>query len=174
MSCPEWRRLAVLRNQRRDDEPEEWTAALEHFDRCPSCRPEALKADPLLLFRRLPVAELTPAEERSEVESMRLAVTALRTAGSLESRRRFAGWRRWAAAAVLAVASLAVTRDRVPQLATAAVATPPPALRQAPVLPADQEPLAIEGLSRPGRRIYQMTDGKDFSVTWIVDESLEI
>jgi hypothetical protein len=163
-----------LRDTLRDDEPEGWTEALEHFDGCPSCRSEALKADPLLLFRRLPVAELTPAEERSEVESMRLAVTALRHAGRLESRRRFAGWRRWAAAAVLAVASLAVTRDRAPQLVTAAVVTPLPALRQAPVLPADQEPLAIEGLSRPGRRVYQIPDGRDLSVIWIVDESLEI
>jgi len=161
VSCPEWRRLAVLR----EDEPEGWTLALEHFDRCPSCRPEALKADPLLLFRRLPVAELTPAEERSEVESMLLAVTAMRTAGRLESRRRFAGWRRWAAAAVLAIASLALTRDRVPQLATATAA--------APALPAAQEPLAIEGLNRPGARVYQM-NGEGLSVTWIVDESLEI
>jgi len=160
------------RDKRRDDEPEGWTQALEHFDGCPSCRSEALKADPLLLFRRLPVAELTPAEERSEVESMRLAVTALRNAGRLESRRHFAGWRRWAAAAVLAVASLAVTRDRAPQLATAA-APPPPALRPAPALPASQEPPAIEGLNRPSARVYQM-NGEGLSVTWIVDESLEI
>jgi hypothetical protein len=161
-----------------DTEPEGWAEAVEHFDGCPSCRPEALKADPLLVFRRLPVAELTPAEERSEVESVRQAVAAMRTASRLESHRRFAGWRRWAAAAVLAFASLAVGRDRSPQLtppAMTAMTEAAPAVRPAPFRqPATAAgSLAIEGLNRPKARVYHL-DGEGVQVTWIVDESLEI
>lgn len=170
MSCPEWSRLAA----RRDEEPEGWAEALGHFDGCPRCRPEALKADPLLVFRRLPVAELSPAAERSEAESMRLAVAAMRNAGRLDSSHRFAGWRRWAAAAVLALASLAVSRDRAPRpishsisgIAAAAVAKPA-------VQHAAGEPAAIEGLNRPGARVYHM-DGEGLSVVMIVDESLDV
>jgi hypothetical protein len=169
VSCPDWSRVAA----RRDDEPESWTEALEHLDDCPRCQPEALKADPLLVFRRLPVTELNPAAERSEVESMRLAVAAMRNAGRLESHHRFAGWRRWAAAAVLAVASLAVSRDR-PHSATGVAATAmPPAAKEAAAQPAGQEPAAIEGLNRPGARVYHM-DGEGISVFMIVDESLDV
>jgi len=174
-TCPDWRRLATLRALRtpQDTEPEGWALAVEHFDGCPSCRPEALKADPLLVFRRLPVEELTPAEERSEVESMRHAVAAMRTASRLESRRRFAGWRRWAAAAVLVLASLAVDRDREPRPATTAAA--PPAAQPVPFgLGVAEGSPAIEALNRPKARVYQLLDGEKLKVTWIVDESLEI
>jgi hypothetical protein len=171
-TCPEWSRLAALRTPQ-DTEPEGWASALEHFDGCPRCRPEALKADPLLVFRRLPVAELTAAEERSEVESVRQAVTAMRTASRLESRRRFGGWRRWAAAAVLAFASLTVGRDREPQPATTAAA--PAAMQPAPFgLGAAEGSPAIDGLNRPEARVYHLDGGKELQVTWIVDESLEI
>lgn len=170
MSCPEWRRVAA----RRDDEPAGWTAALEHLDGCPRCRPEALKADPLLVFRRLPVTDLNPTAERSEAESMRLAVAAMRNASRLESSHRFAGWRRWAAAAVLAVASLAVSRDRSPHSTSAiAAAVAPPAVQNAAAPPATPEPAAIEGLNRPGARVYHM-DGEGISVFMIVDENLDV
>jgi hypothetical protein len=169
VSCPDWSRLAVLR----DDEPKGWTAALEHLDACPGCRPEALKADPLLAFRRLPVTDLAPAEERSEAESMRLAVAAMRNAGRLESRHHFAGWRRWAAAAVLALASLAVSRDRAPHPASGIAAAVPPPAAQHVMTPAATEPAAIEGLNRPGARVYHM-DGEGLSVFMIVDESLDV
>jgi hypothetical protein len=167
VSCPEWSHLSA----RRDEEPEGWTEALEHLDGCQQCRPEALKADPLLVFRRLPVTELAPAAEQSEVESMHLAVAAMRNAGRLESRHRFAGWRRWAAAAVLAVAFLAVSRGRAPHPIPATAAVAAPALR--PVPASSQEPLAIEGLNRPGARVYHM-DGEGISVYMIVDESLDV
>jgi len=172
VSCPDWSRVAA----RRDDEPEGWTEALEHLDDCPHCRPEALRADPLVVFRRLPVAELNPDAERSEVESMRLAVAAMRNArnaGRLESRHRFAGWRRWAAAAVLALASLAVSRDRPHSTPGIAASVTPPAAREAAAQPAAQEPAAIEGLNRPGARVYHM-DGEGISVFMIVDESLDV
>ena len=172
MTCPEWSRLAALR----DDEPEGWAGALEHLDDCQLCRPEALKADPLLVFRRLPVTELNPAAEQSEVESMRQAVAAMRNArnaGRLESRHHFAGWRRWAAAAVLAVASLVVSRDRPHPAASIAASVTPPAAKEAAAQPAAQEPAAIEGLNRPGARVYHM-DGEGISVFMIVDESLDV
>jgi hypothetical protein len=177
VSCPDWSRLAVLSDQSRDDEPAAWTAALEHLDACPSCRPEALKADPLLAFRRLPVTDLAPAQERSEAESMRLAVAAMRNAGRLEPRHHFAGWRRWAAAAVLALAFLAVSRDRAPHPAGVASAVPPFAAPHV-TAPATSgasaaEPAAIEGLNRPGARVYHM-DGEGLSVFMIVDESLDV
>lgn len=183
MACPDWSRLAVLRVQG-DTEPEGWSAAVEHFDGCPSCRPEALKADPLLVFRRLPAVELTPAAEQSEVESVRQAVAAMRTASRLESRRRFTGWHRWAAAAVLVFASLAVGRDRAPELTPAPTTLPTAAVSPATELgpfragAAAGSP-AIEGLNRPGARIYHLDGGhldggEDLQVTWIVDESLEI
>jgi hypothetical protein len=170
VSCPEWSRLSA----QREDEPQGWTAALEHFDGCQQCRPEALKADPLLVFRRLPVTELNSAAERSEVESMRLAVAAMRNAGRLESRHRFAGWRRWAAAAVLAGAALAVSRDRTPHSIPApgfAGTVSPTAVHAAS--PSVAEPAAIEGLNRPGARVYHM-DGEGMSVFMIVDESLDV
>lgn len=112
--CPDWNVL-VLHRERDGAAPEGWTAALEHFDACRECRREALAADPLLVFRRLPAPAVSPAEERSAVESMRQAVAAMRTAERLESGRRFAGWRRWGAAAVLAVASLSVSWDKAPE-----------------------------------------------------------
>jgi hypothetical protein len=190
VSCPDWRGLAALRRQepQEDAEPAGWAAAVAHFDACPRCRREALLADPLLVFRRLPAAELDEAAERSEVETMRQAVTAMRTARRLDSRRRFTGWRRWAAAAVLALAALSASsesHDRSPlellapspaPLALAPLALAPLAL--APLAPAagpdaghGQE--TLEGLNRPAARVYQMS-GKNLSVVWIVDKSLDV
>jgi len=170
VSCPEWSRLAA----QRDHEPEGWAAALEHLDACQRCRPEALKADPLLVFRCLPVTDLNPAEERSEAESMRLAVAAMRNAGRLESPHRFAGWRRWSAAAVLALASLALGRGRTPHSTSVlTAATALPAAQHAAAPPAAGEPAAIEGLNRPNARVYHM-DGEGLSVFMIVDESLDV
>lgn len=169
-TCPDWSRLAARRTLG-DTEPEGWASALEHFDGCPRCRPEALKADPLLVFRRLSVAELTPAGEQSEVESVRQAVTAMRTASRLESRRRFGGWHRWAAAAVLAFASLTVSRDPAP---TPEITAAPVPMQPVPFgLGAAEGSSAIEGLNLPEARVYQLGDEK-LQVTWIVDESLEI
>lgn len=182
MSCPDWSGLAALRRQdpqeQEDADPAGWAAAVTHFDACPRCRREALLADPLLVFRRLPSAELDEAGERSEVETMHQAVTAMRTAQRLESRRRFTGWRRWAAAAVLTLAALSASsqsRDRSP---LALMAPSPAPLALTPLAPAagpdaghGQE--TLEGLNRPAARVYQMS-GKDISVVWIVDKSLDV
>jgi hypothetical protein len=148
VSCPDWTTLAAHRHERRGVEPEGWRAALEHFDSCSACRREALAADPTLVFRRMPGMALTPADEAAEVDSMRQAVAAMRTASRLESSRRtFAGRRRWAAAAVLAVAALSLGRDGGPiqdhgALATsfAAEAAGPPAGRLEPAVSEDLSP----------------------------------
>lgn len=171
MNCPEWSRLAAERKRDLSSEPEGWTEALAHFDSCGLCRKEALAADPLLVFRRLPAADLTPAAERLEVESMQQAVAAMRTARRLEARGRFAGWRRWAAAAVLAGVSLGVGRDKAPRLQVVA-AVPPAHAVPAAALPAVP---VVEDLDRPGARVYQhLEEGDDFPVAMIVDESLDV
>lgn len=179
VSCPDWSRLAAARNAQESPEgyfegqqSAAWTEALEHFDSCSRCRGEALKADPLLVFRRLPAPDMSAGEERLEVESMQQAVAAMRTARRLESRGeargRFAGWRRWAAAAVLAVVSLGVGRDREPSLDR--MAAPPPAhTRAVPASSGAAAPL-LDGLDRPGARVYQW-DSDDLSTVMIVDES---
>jgi hypothetical protein len=156
LSCPDWTALAA----RRHAEPGGWSEAVRHFDACALCRRDALAADPLLVFRRLPVAELTPSEERSEVERNRQAVAAMRTAERLEL-RRFAGWRRWGAAAVLALAALSVGRGNAYRSEQAA------AIVHAPASP------ALEGVNRPGARVYHMT-GEGISVTMVFDESLDV
>jgi len=161
VSCPDWSGAAT----RRETEPDGWAAAVEHFDSCGLCRQDALAADPLLVFRRLPAVELTPAEERSEVEAVRQAVAAMRTAERLEVRRRFAGWRRWAAAAVLALASLSVGRDKVRHLESV---TMPPVRASEPAAGP-----TLEELNRPQARVYHMA-GEGVSVFMIVDESLDV
>ncbi len=173
MSCPDWRGLAAGRHaddtgdigNTGDTAPGGWATAVEHFDTCTLCRRQALMADPLLVFRRLPAVELTPADERSEVEAVRQAVATLRAAERLDVRRRFAGWRRWSAAAVLAVVALSVSRDKTASL--------PPAVVMSPAaMPATSAP-ALEGVNRPGARVLHMAS----EGTWVLmvfDESLDV
>jgi hypothetical protein len=113
MSCPDWRRLDPAARDASgapgaagnagkasnaggavdaDDallHAVHWQQALSHLDSgCPHCWREALAVDPTLIFRRLPVPELSPAQEAEEVEAARLAVAAMRTASRLEARGR--------------------------------------------------------------------------------------
>ncbi|HYO16729.1 MAG TPA: hypothetical protein VE685_26325 [Thermoanaerobaculia bacterium] len=173
MSCPDWTALAAHRHDRRGVEPDGWQTALEHFDSCPACRREALAADPTLLFRRLPEIARTPDDEEAEVHSMRQAVAAMRSASRIEaSQRSFAGWRRWAAAAVLALAALSLGRDGGPTLDRAeAVATSSvPELGGQPV--SGPKPPLHEGLDLPDARVYQVDD-EEFRVLMVYDESFE-
>lgn len=171
MSCPDWTALAAHRHERWAVEPDGWQTALEHFDSCPACRREALAADPTLLFRKLPEIA-TPAGEEAEVRSMRQAVAAMRAASRIESSQRsFAGWRRWAAAAVLAVAALSLGRDGAYRLDHAAMlaVSAAPAWAQ-PV--SGPEPPLHEGLDLPGARLYQH-DQKELRVLMVYDESFD-
>ena len=175
MGCPDWSALAA---RRQHDEPE-WAAAVEHFDACTLCRRDAVAADPLLVFRRLPVVEMTPAEESSEVAAMRQAVAAMRTGKRLEARRSFAGWRRWAAAAVLAVVSLSVSRDREPGLDLMVTVPQAPVSRTSvsrtamPAASLGASVPVLDGVNRPGARVYHL-DSDDLSSVMIFDESLDV
>ncbi|MFL6237732.1 MAG: hypothetical protein ACJ76N_31740 [Thermoanaerobaculia bacterium] len=169
MSCPDWQGLVAAR-EGAEAEPAGWAEAMAHLDACPRCRREALAADPLLVFRRLPVLEMPEGDERAEAESMRQAVAAMRTARRLEPRQH-AGWRRWAAAAVLAIASLSVSWDKAPR-----PEPEPVALKAAEPAPAAQRPAvpaALEALDGSDARIYQM-NGQDLTGFMIVDNKVDV
>jgi hypothetical protein len=170
MSCPDWTFLVAARESA-DAEPAGWTEAMAHLDACPRCRREAVAADPLLVFRRLPAMAMPEGDERAEAESMRQAVAAMRTARRLESRQHFAGWRRWAAAAVLATASLSVSWDKAPRPAepepvALKAAEPAPA-----VLPASSA--TLESLDGADARVYQM-NGQGVTAFMIVDHKVDV
>lgn len=172
MSCPDWTRLVALR-EGADAEPAGWVEAMAHLDACPHCRRDAVAADPLLIFRRLPAVEMPEGDERAEAEAMRQAVAAMRTARRLESRQRFAGWRRWAAAAVLATASLSVSWDKVPRTQE----PEPVALKPAAAVPAVAKPSTagstLEALDGSDARVYQM-NGEDLTAFMIVDHKVDV
>lgn len=183
MSCPEWKTLAAHRLDPGAREPAEWSEALDHFDGgCRLCRRDALRADPTLVFRRMPALEMTPTREASEVDAVRQAVAAMRTASRVEAleRRRSrisgsGGWKRWAAAAVLTLAALSIPSDDGGRGARPGFASRP--LEQTVALPAAFGEVSdlptIEGVNRPDARVYHM-DGDGLSLTMIIDESLEI
>jgi hypothetical protein len=176
VNCPDWNGLVSLRDRGAD--PAGWAAALDHLDACSRCRPEALEADPLLVFRRLPAPEMSAAEESAEVDSMRQAVAAMRTAQRLDSRRRFGSWRRWAAAAVLAFSSLALGHDRAPMedaMVRMARVPPPESLATAAEPEAAPETGApiLEDLNRPNARVYQV-QRKNLALVMVVDKGLDV
>ena len=170
MSCPDWTLLVAAR-ERAEAEPAGWAEAMAHLGACPRCRREAVAADPLLVFRRLPAVEMPEGGERAEAESMRQAVAAMRTARRLEPRQH-AGWGRWAAAAVLAVASLSVSWDKVPR-----PEPEPVALKVSAPAPAAPRPAAgsatLESLDGSDARVYQM-NGQDVTAFMIVDHKVDV
>lgn len=194
VSCPDWKTLAAWRADPSSQEPAEWSGALAHFDRgCQDCRRTALAADPTLVFRRLlAVAEPTPAQEASDVDSMRRAVAAMRAAGRVEAverKGRTLSWKRWAVAAVLALAVLTLPAgearhpldrlDRLdprPEFAGGLLGSllgdPRGAALAVPASMGDDLP-TVDGVNRPGARVYHM-DGEGLAVVMIVDESLDV
>ncbi len=191
MSCPDWQTLAAWRDEPRAEEPAEWSDALAHLDRgCPSCRRAAVAADPTLVFRRLAaVPETTPAQEASDAEAMRRAVAAMRAASRVESPERLKtiNWKRWAAAAALAVAALSMPGDEARLRRTASLiaeatpavlsaGSPSVAGLSASVFPAAVFPAAngdpiVEGVNGPDARVYQM-ESDELTVVMVVDENL--
>jgi hypothetical protein len=213
MSCPDWSALAARRNDAHDanaardangagEAAAAWQQALRHLDACASCRRQALAADPLLIFRRLPALEMGPEHERAEIEATRQAVAVMRTAAlALQARPPFTrrlpiNWRglrpvhsRLAYAAGLALVALAVGSNhawredlRPRTVNTARPQRPQPGLSTtipgaaAPGVPA-ATPASwrspIERLNRPKARVYQY-DGDHMSVVMIVDEKLDV
>jgi hypothetical protein len=204
LPCPDWRALTAHRDATpATGEPAGWWEALEHLDGCPACRRAALLADPTLLFRRLPalpapVLELSPAAEAAEVEAIRQAVAGMRTAQRLAPPRErtiSSRYRRWGAAAALAVAALslgsahplrpgaaaniadAANIANIANLSGLHGAAPlggrgiVPAVT--PRLVSERVPM-VEELNRPAARVYQMDGGENLSVVMIVDERLDV
>ncbi len=188
MTCPDWTALAAWRDDPRAGEPAEWQDALAHFDRgCAGCRRAALSADPTLVFRRLAVVPAaSPAQEASDVESMRRAVAAMRAAGRVEAagrqgrRIRNMGWKHWAAAAALAVAALSLPGDDAHRIRQTPVGFAVPAvlssLGETPaVFPAgmeDDSPI-LEGVNLDDARLYQF-ENDEIAVVMVVAESLGV
>lgn len=185
MSCPDWTILTAHRRDGRDGaEPAGWSAALAHFDGgCQLCRKAALMADPTLVFRRLaqvPAAAMTEAQERAEADSVRQAVAAMRAASRLEPKgRRFAagGWKRWSAAAALAMMAVTVPSDHARQSAQLRGALESPAAEglEASLQAARQtgsSPVLEGGVDLPGARVYHLGD-QELAVVMVIDESFD-
>lgn len=188
MSCPDWKTLAAWRDDPRAEEPAEWNEAIHHLDRgCSVCRRDAYAADPTLVFRRLAaVPQPAAMEESSEVDAMRQAVAAMRVASRVEAverRGRALNWKRWAAAAALAIAALSMPGDDARHRRESPVLLPvampvdfPLGSREAAItLPAGlgDDPTLEGVVNRPDARVYQM-EGEGLSVTMIVDESFDV
>jgi hypothetical protein len=167
--CPDWTALTAHRRERRGEEPAAWREALEHLEACPRCRPKALAADPTLMFRRLAKVEPLPAPEAAaEVEAVRQAVAAMRTAKGAARRSRWrGGWGRAAAAAVLAIASLSLGGDDALLLRQAEAAA-----ARTLASAAAQQPL-LEELNGPEARILQVND-EDGALVMIYSEKLDV
>jgi hypothetical protein len=199
MSCPDWKLLAAHRLNvagKSAEEPEGWSAALAHLDGCPACRQSALAADPTLLFRRVLTIEIAPAHEADEIESMRQAVAAMRTASraqALKSRGSRQSWWRWSAAAALAVAALSLGSDdrfHARPMAMEAIEEGLPLALEAGadlvggampaafsglesdgLTPATPAPV-VEELGRPGESVYQIYGGKGLSMVVYINKSM--
>lgn len=80
--CPDWRALAVTRDERDERMDDAWFAALDHLDDgCRACRDAAYAADPTLVFRRAPAYEPTAAEVTDLAASVRAMIRADRIEG---------------------------------------------------------------------------------------------
>lgn len=188
MSCPDWTVLAAHRlDPRGAMEPEGWSEALAHLDGgCRLCRKAALKSDPTLVFRRLaqvPAATMTEAQERAEADSVRQAVAAMRAASRLGkgSRRGVlpalpaGGWKRWAAAAALALVTVTVPSDDARRTALEAEAPAAEVLdlsRQA-ARQTGGAPVVEGGSDMPGTRVYHLGGDEDLAVVMFVNESFD-
>lgn len=167
MSCPDWRRLAALREAQPESDPPGWEAVRNHLASCPKCRREAVAADPLLAFTRLAAPPADPGLERE----MQGAVAAMIRAARLETPRR--------SARATGLAKLAAGLGTVALLMFSGSppgrAPEPASLAAADVLVIDQGPAAaiLEDLDRPGARIYELPQD-DLAVVMIVDSSLDV
>lgn len=178
MSCPDWSRLA---EERRPDaaaaseEPAAWPEALEHLDGCGECRDEALAADPVLLFRRLPTIE----PDASAIEEMRSGVAALRHARRLVGagepeggRRPSRWWGRAAAAAVLAAGLLGFRPDvgdtsRTSSETWSTEAPVPLARLEASTVS------SVDEIDSPTASVYHFDD-KEVGVVMVVDAGFDV
>jgi len=171
MTCPQRQRLAALGDAILVESAER-RAALEHAADCPECRRIAFEIDPTLAVSDLPPVRVTAAE----VRGIKHNVLAVRRVQRFDEAARPSGWnrRRWAAVAALTAGILLVAEDESRRAAVDARAE----VAGAPLLSEDYRlfgalPL-VESLEPSQPRVYQLGEEEDFSLVWIVDESLEI
>ncbi len=177
--CPDWPDLVSTEPGR---ETAAWSDALDHFGHCDLCRSEALAADPLLLFRSLPAAELSA----DETEDLRQGVAVLRRSSDLEPKPSTRRWPTVAASIVLLLlVGWVVTNDPpapyqsasadAVEVATALSTDPEVALRpeiSEPVFDHHALPL-FEEIGEPFEQVVQWSD-ETVSVVLVVDERFDV
>lgn len=191
MSCPDWNDLTDHRRSGAA-EPNGWSEAMAHLDRCGACRDQASAADPTLIFRRLPPVE-TGADE---IAAMRAGVAALRRAGrvaeplhatfgagALGSRiagtRWSARWGRAAAAAVLVAGLLSVQPALEHRAADRLGAVPADGLGTVSdetlsiALLEDSDAAAVDDILSPYASVYHL-DEEEFGLVMVVDPDLDV
>ena len=189
MTCPDWRALVAARDAEPAADLPAWAAARHHAAQCSLCRGEALVADPLLLFSRLPKPAAAAAAD--EIAAMQAAVASLVRASRVAQRDPLPRGRNGAVAAssrtrtvtrfaaALGVCSLlalsGAPRPRPPVLAALASGSGLAGLGQLGTSAEDAAPLGsvVEELDRPGARIYELPQS-DMAVVMIVDASLDV
>lgn len=177
MSCPDWRSLLKHRLETVELEPPaEWPQAVEHLERCPACRRQALSLDPSMLFAvsaPLPVSDDEVGEIKANVRTLVRARAAERTTHRL---RRGLG-RIAAAAAVVGLMVLMPTHSSRQALSPGAAAPTPAGDAALSTLGdeafAEAPAPVIEPLDLPAARIYQLGGG-DFSIVMVVDDSIDV
>lgn len=189
MSCPDWTRLAARRLEGLEapaaedaGEPAGWDAALDHLETCSRCRHEALEADPLLVFRRLPRLE-GDAEDvrliRSGVETLRRTRTIEAEGAAVAGGPEGRWWRRAAVAAGLAGMLLSVhpsVHDGGAAMDSAARLSLGSALARTAPEPSPEdisEWAAADEIERPTASVYHF-DGNDVGVVMVVDAGLDV
>jgi hypothetical protein len=178
MSCPDWRRLVALGDAAAGvEEPPEWHSAVEHLRHCSACRPEALAADPSLVFVEAAGWQASEAEVEELIGGVR-AVNRLKVrdrAASTTARR----WPGLAAAALLAVGLALMGGSSALERGSGER----PARSTSALFPAQQEVSSlrvgsgltpvVEELDRPDARVYQLRQ-EDLAIVMIVDETFDL
>jgi len=185
MTCPDWRALVAARDAEPSADLPAWAEARRHAAQCSCCRGEALAADPLLLFSRLP----EPAVSAHEIAEMQASVASLvrasrvaqgdpltpgRSAAVAESTGTRSVTRFAAALGVCSLLALSGTpRTHPSALGTLAAAGSLLAGPAAVVEDARTMQSVVEELDRPGARIYELPQA-GMAVVMIVDASLDV
>lgn len=186
MTCPDWRALVAARDAEPAADLPAWAAARRHAAQCSLCRGEALAADPLLLFSRLPKPAPAAADE---IADMQAAVASLVRASRVAQSDPVTRGRNGAVAAspgtrtvtrfaaALGVCSLlalsGAPRTHPPGLGTLAAAGSLLAGAEAVVDEERAMQSVVEELDRPGARIYELPQA-GMAVVMIVDASLDV
>ena len=178
MTCPDWRQLLAHRFDATLEAPPGWTDAEAHLSDCADCRLAAMAIDPTLVFRT--AAAWT--ERAGETEEIRQAVRTLRRTSDLENRTergRVAPPRARSsdhgplAAAALFALILAFQPSTTARNGIERAGLLEPAPAAGPLRAARPAAPAIEGVDRPGARVYEW-GADDLSVVMVVDESLDV